>query len=1110
MPSSTSSGPRTAFFQQLKQACVPLSQLAIRSQDKTADSREALKLIELLITLWQDQANIDGSILDDKLADYVFFPLSYILRSRDQWSMRVVEAIVRLLRELIQHGWKVKTSPELFQQLLILLSLIIGGVPGEAAQRDVPEETTLEGFRTLGALIGVVDPSLVSWRQEPSDVEKKTISALGHAVTVMLDVVTEDIAPLIQLEAVQCIRDVFGKVKDNAVLAQFLPGTVSSLGKRLSPPLEKQSQKRVLVSCLETLQLVLTTVLGDLKVRSILKPAEGQTEEVAQTEIATETAASGSPPKLTHSWLKATAAQIKIALSAVLKLRSHDSEDVQNALHRFCIGLLGECHLSLADSQSVLAETALMLEDEDTTQARRLETSLQDLASIYPELADGIKSALYNWVTGLPRVMQSNNERTKQLAIRSILRGSRLAAAMQMDSSMLGDSLGDSLRDSIVTLIKGSKPSKVMVDDLAAVDLSQNTDLVKSGTELATYNPVILDSEGQRTTRREIASLISNVGSSSQQVKLATFMLSHVRDSEGVDQVASYWLAFELLKATYAQTSDMDDMFDLSSLGESKFQDQAFQELYDFSTSVLSAHSDAVETDWRLEAIALEVTAFAASRMKLDFRPELIDVLYPITTFLGSDTPQLRRHSITTLNMLAASCGYSSVSDLIVDNADYMVNSISLRLNTLDISPASTRVLTMMIRLTGPKLIPFLDDVVAAIFAALDNYHGYPVFVESLFSVLSEVVTQGVNSDMVLLEDKSTRPTLNHKKRKPSSTGIPGISEAIDKHLERTKRTKLETDDNTEEITGHPAEPWGPGKSKTPNEAESLLDKLTSTDQPQEEEQEDSSTAVEKPPPTPTYTLLTRILSLTQHYLTSPTPTLRKSLLDLVSTVSPALAPDENAFLPLVHTVWPVVITRLQDPEPYVAIAACKALGALCAGAGDFLGSRFKTEWGDSLAKWVKKVKGDALKARGGSSGRATSSRSSGGAITTGLGVGKKDGELVIPIRSGLSENGGLVLQSTTSSSELQGRFTQASQVWEAALGLLRDIVSYVKVEDEMFDEILGLVVDVLPRHKELREALETVNSDAVWLALYERGGLGEGELPVMEGFEFVRLGVAV
>ncbi len=129
---------------------------------------------------------------------------------------------------------------------------------------------------------------------------------------------------------------------------------------------------------------------------------------------------------------------------------------------------------------------------------------------------------------------------------------------------------------------------------------------------------------------------------------------------------------------------------------------------------------------------------------------------------------------------------------------------------------------------------------------------------------------------------------------------------------------------------------------------------------------------------------MARITSLTQHYLTSPAPTLRKSLLYLLSTVAPVLGPDEDAFLPLVNSVWPVVVSRLHDGEPYVVIAACEALAALCAAAGDFLASRVKAEWWNGLGKWCARIKADAAKAGGSGSG----STSSGGRWNTDAAAG--------------------------------------------------------------------------------------------------------------------------
>ncbi len=374
----------------------------------------------------------------------------------------------------------------------------------------------------------------------------------------------------------------------------------------------------------------------------------------------------------------------------------------------------------------------------------RTSTTLRDLSDIYPELDDTVKSTVYNWITSLPRAMQSSDESVKQHAVRNVQKGIQLVRGSRIKSSTLEDSLGTALKDSIVALVLGSKAAKVTSDDGLDEALSGSSALAIPERQLQDFRPVLMAQESQKRVRSDIRALIANFGSQSQQTILADQMLSYVRDSEGVDQISAYWLSFELLKAASSSAAEFESFVDFAALTDGKDETEAaFQELYSFSVSTLAARSAGDEADWRLEALALEVAAFAASRMRESFRPELIDVLYPVATFLGSEHGQLRSHAITTLNSIAAYCGYGSVSELIVNNADYMVNSVSLRLNTFDISPASTKVLRMMVALTGPRLIPYLDDVVAAIFAALDNYHGYPLFVEGLFSVLSEVVTPG-------------------------------------------------------------------------------------------------------------------------------------------------------------------------------------------------------------------------------------------------------------------------------------------------------------------------------------------------------------------------------
>lgn len=1052
----------------------------MRAPDKRAVAKELTDVVQDLLSVLDQQINVDASILDEKLAEYIFFPLSNILRNQQEYPIRLIELTIRSLRILIEYGWKAKISNELSQQLLIFLTFIVGGVPGQEKKAPIPEETELEALSTLTSLIKAVGLSSAG---SAALVNTNAIPSLGHAVSIVLECITDGKTPEIQLEALRTLNALVVAIKDRAALATFLPGIVSSLSRLLTPPVALKHQRRVLISGTNILKDVLIKVLEDINVMGLTKK---------QATIENET---GNETKvLTPSWLKATTARIKLALASVLKLRNTNFDDIRSALERLCISLLDECHQSLAECASILVESAMILSKDEDEKAT-FETTLTDLARIYPELGDTIKTVVYNWVISLPRLVQASDDRVKQQAIQNLTKGQHFIATLQIDSSILDDSLSVSLRDSATALVLASKSTGMSEITSNGVELNMN--VVKRDGSSA-FPPILIAQETERATRTAFLNLLSKAGSVSQQRKLADDLLNYVRESTGPSQIASYWLTFELVKSIVSQSSDLDDFLDFSSVGgASDDSESIFHELYSFSVSVLDSQAETEEVDWRLQALALEVTTFAASRMEQGFRPELIDVLFPITTMLGSEIPLLRDHAIISLNNIAASCGYSNVTELIIDNVDYMVNSISLRLNTFDISPASTQVLRMMMRLTGPRLIPYLDDVIASIFAALDNYHGYPLFVESLFSVLTEVVQQGSQSDHLLVEAANSS-TNNHKKIPPPSATIEEIGDILSTRVSKRKKRQLEASE-IEEIGSHPKRPW---KATEPAKNQDEADDAA----------EEGSTTVEKPAPpkTPTFKILARITDLTQHYLTSPTPTLRKSLLDLLTTVCPALSPDEDAFLPLVNSIWPVLVERLYDQEPFVVISACRAVATLCESAGDFLATRIKTEWWDNMGRWCRKVKADATRQSNNSSYKNSGRGRKGGASV--------DKGLLIPMRSrqhGIIENQGIsstAVEATTVSSPAGGlgRFAQAARVWDAVQSLLVAIVSYVQLDDDVLDQVLLLLLDGLPTNAEARAALEAVDPDAVWLLLYERGMVDVKEMgmdvPVLEGVTFVCL----
>ncbi|RFN43171.1 hypothetical protein FIE12Z_12601, partial [Fusarium flagelliforme] len=295
MESTVNSQERNEFFQRLKPCCVKISQLAIREADAPASSRELGEQTRLLLEILDEQIKRNPLLLDEKFSEYVFFPLHHVFRQMDQYPMPLIENCIKTLTILITHGWKAKISAELVRQILSLLTFIIDGTPGSSPTRPVAEETVLEAFRGLTALFNTAG---LSTKAASGLSETESIPALGHGVTVMLNGVVDGATPQIQQEALRALQAVYRTVKELAALASFLPGTISSLAKVSSSP--SHYKTAVLAKCLETVALVLTSVMADLRTRSILAKTESENEDEPHDNKI-----------LSAAWLKASAMQVK-------------------------------------------------------------------------------------------------------------------------------------------------------------------------------------------------------------------------------------------------------------------------------------------------------------------------------------------------------------------------------------------------------------------------------------------------------------------------------------------------------------------------------------------------------------------------------------------------------------------------------------------------------------------------------------------------------------------------------------------------------------------------------------------------------------------------------
>lgn len=1000
-----------------------LSQLVLRGDGSTSNSKAVIHSTTQLLAVLDDKCRRTDGVFDEKLADYVFFPLSQILQRKKTYTDRLSEVTIKCMRLLLEYGWRNTIALDLAKQLLILLTFVAGGVPGKESA-SAPEELMIEAYSALSALFD----DIANTSGGPAAlVESGTIPALGHCVTVILEGITDGPSPPTQVQALRALDSVWHCIKDPEALASFLPGTISALTKFLMPTTGSRRSRKALVKGLEVLSYVLVSTLSDMRTRSIRNERISSQVSIGTTE----------KKILSKSWLNATASQIKLALSNIIRLRSHEAVEVRKALNRLCITILDECHDTLSESASILVETAMTLSGVDTEDDfSERATSLVDLASIHTELSDLIKNTVYNWITSLPRVMQSNDETAKHSALGQLAKAHELLTSLNLESSIMADAFGKSLRDSITVSVESVPLHNGLQEAEFDLNSEAATALTVEHASSEHFRPVILAEESQRQTREQLIALTGKLGSRQAQISMAGEMLEYARSASGPSLLSAYWLSSQILRSAASSNKDIDEFFD-SSLTLSDEQEAMNAELFSYSLSLL-ANADDQASDWRLQAIALEVIADTAQRTKEGFKIELVDVLYPITQLLGSANSRLREHAITCLNIVSRSCDYTNASQLIVDNVDYMVNAISLRLNTFDISPQAPQVLVMMIRLAGPKLLLYLDDVVESIFAALDNFHGYQRLVDVLFSVLGEIVEVGAKSGQLRIEGT---PSIDHRKVAPTTPSISSLIPLI------TPKATLKEPLPHETV---PQQPWKSAKTLLDEANPPLQD--SDDDDASETQSEPAAQELAPAPPTKTYTLLRLISSSAQNHLTSSSPLLRSKLLSLLSTSSTALSHNEELFLPLLNDVWPVVVARVYDTEPYVVVAACEAVGEMCVAAGDFMATRIKEEW-LPLLRLVRQSKIKAENDKGGRKG-----------------------------------------------------FSQASKVWEALVGLLCKIVGYVMVDDGAFGEVIDLLGGLVWEREGLRSLLEGVNADAVWLAMLVGGQGGRVETPVLEGVEFVGL----
>jgi len=1035
-----------SFFLQLKAACMKVLQATASLSQRPSARTDLMNALTTLLSTLQTFATKPGT-LDSRLAEYVFVPISQVLRISRTVPVSALELCLECISILLRAGWGGALAPELSGQLLILFTFMAKPSSAENGIAGSSEELQTLALRCIGEIFAEISRTSQGKQQLTATAN---IPALGEAVLVVLDSLTDTNSTNVKLQAVTTIGSLISTIDDKDALASFLPRIVSSLTKVLTPSSSSSRVSfRVLERGLGSLSTLFIRLLSDRETKSLPKTGPESSQETSKVVRSS-------------SWLQATASQIKIALSNILKLRNHDKSEVRQALLALCLTVIQECRTSLVDCVSLVVETTVTLAGREGSRDT-VEEDLKILLSTDDKLADLLRESLHGWIISLPRVMQSKDDTGRRQIIHQISVTLRLLGDKNV---MINDLLAGNLRDGVTAILNDSKGSRSVVETTSSTTV--DGELVLSNAAPAVFEPLKLRLKGQEDMMKEFKLLLGELSRSNTALTVTEDLVNGLDIGSEESQLASFWISTNLLRDTMANNPSFDEFIDI---GTSNPQEELLDNLYSHSLTVLNQRDDIEDpTHWHFPALALEVIALQATKYRSEFRAELSETLYPVLHHLGSANPGLRSHAITCLNIIAASCDYASASELVIANVDYIVNAVGLRLSYGDVSPQAPQVLLMMMRLCGPSLLPYLDDLVGSIFGALERYHGYPKLVELLFTVLKGMAEEGVKAPLLALNASSSQAS--EADRRDDAARIVEFFSAI-RELEADFLTEKE--DIKELPAGSfPQKPW-----KELSE-EDFKDQTTLP----EDEGEGPPTNEENPPEDPpppaprTFDILLKISDLTQHYLTSSSPSLRTSLLSLLSTTIPALAKHENSFLPLINTLWPVLLPRLEDPEAYIVANALDIVTLMCTHAENFMKSRIEAAWEIIKAIHKRTIKRKDIE-------RAKTRTST------------KKSTRLIDLSNITNANKSPVSTISTSSRSSHSADTSLSRpelyvdaptrmIWDALVRLLCAIAQHVHIQETLFDDVLDMLDPILSTET-VSKALESRNADAVWLKLYRK-----------------------
>ncbi|KAL9549398.1 hypothetical protein MBANPS3_005220 [Mucor bainieri] len=925
----------------------------------------------------------------------------------------IVEPWLQIMHLLLSRTTlKMAMPPPFAMELMIMLTTLLDQSSAPAALMPTPAQPASEEIKHLA--VKCLSDALPI--QRGGTLHTTTATALASAVQqasffliasqvamALLNTIRLEHNLQLRLDAIHTLMQLLvDNIQDIDKLAELLPGVISKLCHTLTQKSDKENHQLV-CALLGAIGELISTVMCDymndtLETISSFEDIVNQhkqasmdrlEEEEQPTDRNTNTNTNAKKTLRTKAWY-----------AQILRLKIYPDWRTRLACVDFAYRLLSTCARTLDSCVQLLLDVLVLHADDAYPQVHRACRShmrhLLASASFGPVIMPVLKDNLYQWIMKFPQYVIAKDEQEKTVAM-SLITGMILLLEDQAESVLA--MVLSRASDGWMTALEIDKNSLDILEEKSSqrlIELGSSSSDADDGTVATPLYPrirfkhIVSDMATAKLNR-----LLNMIGKYCDLSSWVHHFMRYVSvASQDVNDPQAAYVVHALLSGFYASdTADtaeddddddetaawlVDDEEDEDEASASrnkqvqlqKITAQVLNDTMEILTAATSTHTTSTAmtattttTTASLDdesghvltvCFGLQIVGLAACILDQDYLQEqLITILYPLLAHLGSSNVYIHTYALITLDTMALQCGLDGAKALVINNIDYIINSISQHISVLTHNARVPLVLKALVHVGGYASINYLDDTVEEIYDALERYSLDEWLCTQLCDVLFEVV-QTLEKNMPPTTTLPPPPPPNAKSdasTSPTKDTTAHVSPEVLSFIQQQQQQDGDGVDaefrSMEEIGKYFLDRQKQGLDKDltldqiMEQGNLPMDLPAANDDNDDAEDPTVHDNDKQVPLTHEQQMARDIMDKASHFLTVSSPKLRSQILSLLTAGVHVLADHPGDLNTLVYAMWPSIANRFSDTENYVVLHAARLVEAISQVSTDFLSRHF-------------------------------------------------------------------------------------------------------------------------------------------------------------------------